>query len=255
MLFRSRMLERISAGTAHFVVAVSDSLRRVAVADRLAPARKFVVIGAGSSNGVDMERFSTTSQQRTEAQHENQDIAPVIGFIGRIHPDKGLDLLAAATEVLARRGSRGSLLVVGASDSPAGDELRTALEQSSWPVRLIGAQSDVAPALRRMDMLCLPTLREGFPNVVLEAAAAGVPTVATSATGVVDAVVDTKTGVICPDRDPEHLADLLSRLLASSELRGQMGEAARARAEATFARPQVWEKTAAYYASIMPRRS
>lgn len=245
-----RQLEKLSAGTAHRVVAVSESLRRIAVADRLGPAWKFDVIGSGSSNGVDIAHFATTSQQREAAQQEHKDITPVIGFIGRIHPDKGLDLLARATEVLARRGTLGSLLVVGASDDPQGENLRTTLEESSWDVTLTGPVSDVAPLLRRMDVLCLPTLREGFPNVVLEAAAAGIPTVATAATGVSDSIVDGETGLVCADRDPEHLADLLARLLDSSELRNQLGNQANMRTLAHFGREQVWKNAEKYYASL-----
>ena len=249
-----RQLEKISAGTAHRVVAVSESLRRVAIADRLAPSWKCDVIGAGSSNGVDIERFATTPKQREAAQQAHKDIAPVIGFIGRIHPDKGLDLLAQATEILARRGTPGSLLVVGAPDDPQGEEIWTTLKDSSWDVTLTGATPDVAPFLRRMDILCLPTMREGFPNVVLEAAAAGIPTVATAATGVVDSIVDGETGLICHDRNPEHLADLLARLLDSSELRYRLGDQAHARSAAQFGRDHVWKNTENYYASLCAPR-
>ena len=248
-----KMLERISVGASHSVVAVSDSLRQVAVADSLGAQAKFTVLGPGSSNGVDVQRFTVTPQERTAAQVAHSDISPVIGFIGRIHPDKGLDLLAQAAEILAERGVVGQLLVVGDSDDPAGETLKSRLRRSSWPVTLTGPLKDVSSALERMDLLCLPTLREGFPNVVLEAAAAGIPTVATAATGVPDAIDDGVTGLVSPNRDPETLANLLASLAESPAARTEMGEAARERVERLFTRPEIWSRTESYYASFLGR--
>lgn len=243
-------LERVSVACAHRVIAVSSTLRDVAVADRLGRAGKFRVIAAGSSNGVDVERFETTPEARAQAQADrwpDRPEVPVVGFIGRIHPDKGLDLLADAVEILAERQVPGRLLVVGGSDDPAGEDLVRRLEASRWDVEIVGAVDDVAPLLEVMDVLCLPTKREGFPNVVLEAAAAGIPTVATQATGVPDAVVDGVTGVVCSDREPATLADALYDLLSDRELCRSRGTAARSRVEAEFSRATVWASYESFY--------
>ncbi|WP_169796311.1 glycosyltransferase family 4 protein [Sanguibacter suarezii] len=255
-------LEKLSAACSHKVVAVSESLRKTAVADGVSPPHKMVVIGSGSSNGVDMERFAMTTEERTQAQNDRwpNDVRPVVGFIGRIHPDKGLDLLADAAEILATDRVAGRLLVVGESDAAEGEALKERLRSSPWEVELVGSTQDIVPFLRLMDVLCLPTLREGFPNVVLEAAAAGIPTVATAATGVVDAVVDGTTGLICADRDPRLLAGHLAWLLGDPGRRTTLGENALSLTGTEFSQLLVWQGAEGFYARVtaanqaVPRR-
>jgi glycosyltransferase involved in cell wall biosynthesis len=249
-------IERLCVACSHAVIAVSDSLKHMALADRLGRASKFGVIGAGSSNGVDLARFAVTDEERAHAQAERwtDNLLPVVGFVGRIHPDKGLDLLVDAVEVLAERGVNGRLLVVGGPDDPTGEELTARLRRLPWEVELTGPVGDVAPLLRVMDILCLPTKREGFPNVILEAAAAGIPTVATRATGVVDAVVPAATGLVVDKRDPDDLANALQHLIESATDRVAYGHAARNHVERLFSRQSVWDATEAFYARLAGRR-
>jgi len=245
-----KTLERVACLSAHDVLAVSHSLRDVAIADRLVPSHKVVVLGRGSSNGVDMDRFAVTSAERRAAKVERWPDAPsvpTIGFVGRIHPDKGLDILADAVGILAADGVPGRLLVVGGGDGEQGESLITRLRESGFDVEFTGAVPDVAPYLRLLDVLCLPTRREGFPNVVLEAASAGIPTIATRATGIPDAILDGETGLICPTRDPEDLAEALRTLLESADMRVSVGSAARHFVLMNFERELVHSNLLAYY--------
>ena len=245
-----RWLEKASAASATDVVAVSASLRDVAVADGI--ASRIHVIGAGSSHGVDVERFTVTPDQRAAARAvrwpDGSDL-PVVGFVGRLHPDKGLDTLVDAVRLLDRRGIRGRLLLVGGEEGASHllDGLRDA---GGWASETTGHVSDVAPYVALMDLLCLPSRREGFPNVVLEAAVAGVACVGTPATGVVDAIVDGQTGVLAADHTPEALADALEPLLRDAEGRARLGAAARERALAHFDQRDVWAAYERHYAAL-----
>jgi glycosyltransferase involved in cell wall biosynthesis len=243
--------ERVACAVAHDAVAVSSSLRTRALDDRLLPAPKISVLGHGSSNGVDLARFATTPAERRAAQAERwpgEPRLPVLGFIGRVHPDKGVDLLADALAELSGRGRTGRLLVVGSPDA-GGDLYEERLRATGFRVEFTGSVPDVVPYLRLMDVLCLPTKREGFPNVVLEAGAAGIPTVATRATGIDDAVVDGRTGLVAASRDPRELADLLESVLCDEDARARMGREAREMVAERFARPAVWERYEAFYRS------
>lgn len=243
-------LERLAMRCATDVVAVSASLRQRAIELRLVAPDGIQVLGSGSSNGVDLSAADSIDAGRmTELRTQLGigDGAPVIGFVGRLTKDKGIEVLAAAMRLLAQRGVAYRLLVVGPIDDSQSGELLTTLRDTGTPPIETGHVTDPAPYYRLMALLCLPTLREGFPNVVLEAAAAGIPTVTTDATGARDSVIDGVTGLISKAGDAGSLADCLADLLtATPAKRKKMGEMARARAEAEFARPLVWANMEAH---------
>jgi glycosyltransferase involved in cell wall biosynthesis len=107
-----------------------------------------------------------------------------------------------------------------------------------------------------MDLVALPSYREGFPVVALEAAAMGLPIVATRVPGCVDAVQDGITGTLAPPRDPAALASALERYLSDPALRARHGEAARRHVVTEFRPEALWEAVLAEYRSLLrPRRS
>jgi glycosyltransferase involved in cell wall biosynthesis len=118
-------------------------------------------------------------------------------------------------------------------------------------VHLTGVEWDTPPLYAAMDVVALPTYREGFPNVALEAAAMALPIVATRVPGVVDAVQDEVTGTLVAPRDAAALAGALQRYLGDPALRDRHGQAARRRVLAEFRREAIWEATAAEYRSAM----
>ncbi|WP_197055614.1 glycosyltransferase family 4 protein [Microbacterium sp. ZOR0019] len=236
-------LESLTMRLSTEVIANSRSL-----ADRVGElglngAREVTVLGAGSSHGVDAVHFSPRADvpalDRDVAEWVGSSPGPVVGFVGRLHPDKGIDTLLAALRVCADRGLAAPLLLVGGDEGAAPDALAAAAD-TRIPVHTTGFAADVRPLLRAMDVLVLPSRREGFPNVVLEAAAMEVPAIVSDATGCVDAVIDDVTGMITPVGDAGALADALITLLQDGERRTQLGAAARDRAVAEFAPETVW---------------
>lgn len=254
-----RFTERVACGCAHTVVCVSDSLRARAIEIGLTPSAKALVVGAGSSNGVELDRFRLDAALREEAGRTRERLrldgsSPTVGFIGRLTRDKGIVELIDAFERLYEQDPSRRLLLVG--DAESGDPLprRThdVLESHPGIVRT-GFVSETAPYYQLMDVLCLPSYREGFPNAPLEAAAAGKPTVTTDATGARDSVVDGQTGLIVKLGDVEALTAALDRLLGDSKLCTEMGLQAQRRAAELFSPKGIWQGLETVYAEALSR--
>ena len=241
-----RTMERAGCAAATDVVAVSHSLRALLVAEGVARVDKVRVPGHGSANGVDLTRFRRPSQGAAARARESLGVpvaGPVLGVVGRVTRDKGLQDLPAiwrcvhADHPAAWLVVVGTAEVVGAADAAALQSLR-AMPQ----VRVAGELCDVERAYAATDVLLLLSKREGLGMVALEAAACGIPTVGYAVTGVVDAVEDGRTGLLLEGGDVAGVARGVSRLLADADLRRQLGEAAARRVEQDFAREQVWRR-------------
>jgi glycosyltransferase involved in cell wall biosynthesis/nucleoside-diphosphate-sugar epimerase len=240
--------ERLTAGCATEVLCVGNSLLDRALELGLFPAEKAKVLGLGSSNGVDCERFFPASPERREAVRTDFGLGnePVIGFVGRVCYDKGVDTLVEAfLSIRARRHVK--LLIVGGEL----EEERPVTAQTLHTIRThpdivwLGLVSDTAPCYHAMDVLALPSLREGFPNVVLEAAASGVPAVVRRSTGSVDAVQPGTTGLVVDTPQPEELAAALETLLEDAQ-HTAFSSAAREFVTTYYSRDRVWADLADY---------
>ena len=237
------MMEWLTCRFATVVVCVSPSLRLRAIALGVVSPTRCVVLGAGSSNGVDLDRFRPARHEAERLQLRqslglSHDI-PIIGFVGRLTEDKGITDLITLFERLTKRGNM-HLVLVGdvESNNPLPEQTMKTIAKRA-DIAVTGWVSDPSPYFRIFDLLVFPSRREGFSNAVLEAAASGVPAVATRATGTVDAVQHGVTGLIV-DTTPEAIETAIVGLLADDNRRQQMGVAARRRAETEFSRERVW---------------
>jgi glycosyltransferase involved in cell wall biosynthesis len=252
------LAERVACGVANRVVCVSPSLRQRALELRLVSPAKALVIGGGSSNGVDVERFAPTPASLQRARELRAELgiepgAPVIGFVGRLTRDKGIVELAEAFARLRERRPEARLLLVGDHEDgdPVPEATRRMLEDDPGVIHA-GWVQDVAPYFHVCDVVALPTYREGFPNIAVEAASAAKPVVTTDATGARDAVVDGETGLIVPVRDAPALAAALDRLLASPAWAGQLGLNGQRRARESFHPEVIWRGLLGLYADLSP---
>lgn len=223
-------MEMLTAAMSTVIVANSPSLASKFTEMGLAPASKVHRTTPGSSHGVDSEHFAPRPPDTVLAQSLGILLGnPVIGFVGRLTHDKGLDTLVTAAEMLKSHAPDAQLLVVGSQDEPDSRRYLALLRSSGLRVVTVDFVEDVRPFLSLMTFLVLPSLREGFPNVVLEAAAMGIPAVTTTATGAVDSVTDRETGLVVPVNDARALADAASFLLEHPDECRDFGRAARER--------------------------
>ncbi len=240
-----RLTERIAAAAATRVISVSHSNATVAVDEGLVARAKMRVILGGSINGVDSERFRPpASAEARGAARAALGIPPdarVVGFVGRLAREKGLAELASAWRELREELPDLRLLLVGPHEPH--DPLPPALERelrTDGRVLLTGPADDTPRFYSAMDIVALPTYREGFPVVPLEAAASGIPVVATRVPGCTDAIVDGVTGTLVPRYDARALAQALRTYLLDGELRRRHGAAARDRAVRDFDQRRLW---------------
>jgi len=251
------LTEWVACHAAGQVLCVSPSLRERAIALGLVEAERCSVAGKGTSNGIDTAHWRRTPEaeatgRRTRAALGIPETAPVVGFVGRLVRDKGIvELYEAFTRLLPSFPELRLLLVGRFEDGdPIPAELRARMERDP-AVRMAGFAVDVAPYYWAMDVLALPTYREGFPGVPLEAQAASVPAVCTDATGAVDALVDGVTGLRVAVGDAAALESALRRLLGDAELRRHMGQAGPGWVQENFERDVVWKHLLACYRSFL----
>jgi len=160
----------------------------------------------------------------------------VVGFIGRVSRDKGVGTLVQAVSSSEIRSNVKLLLIGGVEDARLAEDVRVLGQR----VTIVEWTDDVWGYLAAIDVLCLPSLREGFPNVVLEAASAGKPSITTRATGAIDSVVDGVTGLLVDVEDDRALTRAINRLAVDSGLVESLGRAAREWAAAEFQPESIW---------------
>jgi glycosyltransferase involved in cell wall biosynthesis len=253
--------ERVACALAHQVLCVSHSVRDVAIAERLCPPDKIKVLLHGSVNGVDAvgqfnpRNLSPAARDEVRARYGIAPDALVAGFVGRVVRDKGLTELAQAWQELRAAFPDLHLLIVGPFEpqDPLPVEVE-ALLRSDPRVHLAGECGNVAPLYAAMDLLVLPTYREGLVIVALEAAAMELPIVATRIPGCVDAVQDGVTATLVPVRDAVALEAAVRRYLGDPELRRRHGQAGRQLVLRDFAQPVLWEALYQEYTRLLRDR-
>jgi glycosyltransferase involved in cell wall biosynthesis len=238
--------------------ADSPSQREFLLAEGLLTPGKLKVIGAGSLAGVDVDRFSRArfSAESCVALRQSLGIGahiPVLLFVGRITAEKGIRELMQAFAGVKRQGSTAHLLIVGQFDDDGGMPGSITREEITRhaDAHIIGYTERPEAYMAIADILCLPSYREGFGTVVIEAASLGVPTVGSHIYGLSDAVKQGETGLLVDPRDSASLQAALLQLLADDALRARMGLAARQRAYTLFDAKRVNAAVVQDYASLL----
>lgn len=223
-------MEKLTSRFAHKVICISDSVREVGMENDIFNRKKAVVILKGSSNGIDLARFdpSKVSQEQTEALKKELGIDAsnfIYGFVGRIIDRKGINELVSAFDTLYQTDASLRLVIVGPVEESQLDNKELVTKMDKHPaIYSVGTQSDVPLYLSIMDVFCLPAWWEGFGNVSVQAAAMGLPVIATDVTGSKDAVSNGFNGVLLPPKSVEELQEAMLMLQKDAVLRALFGK-------------------------------
>ncbi|MDI9817776.1 MULTISPECIES: glycosyltransferase family 4 protein [unclassified Legionella] len=214
----------------------SDFLIQHKIIDR----RKISVLGSGSIAGVDLARFdksnfSILENKNTRISLGIKDDELVLLFLGRITKDKGIFELIESFSQLLKEKHNIVLLIVGPFEQGIEQEIRAyAKHLGDEKIVFAGFSSQPENYMAIADILCLPSYREGFGTVVIEAAAMELPTVGTRIYGLTDAIVDGETGLLVEPKDVLQLTEALKAIILDNELRLKMAKNARERVVREF---------------------
>lgn len=221
-----RLYERLQAFLWRFfdrVVCVSQSYRQLAVAAGV-PDRKITVV----HNAIRSSYQALGAQARGEARAALglDDDAQVVAIIGRLGIEKGHRLFVDAAAQLAPRFPKARFLIAGEGAQRAEIEAQVAQLKLGGTVRLLGHRNDLPAIYPALDLLAMASLREGLPNVLLEAMLHGVPGVAMAVGGIPEVISDGVDGLLVPPGDLARFVDSLTILLGDPVRRAAMGAAA-----------------------------
>ncbi len=195
---------------------------------------KSIVFAKGSISGVDLTRFKFNEGMRTAIRQQLNipNGAIVFLFLGRLTRDKGvLDLAQAWHDT---RFSKAHLIYAGPDEQNMQIQITRLAENDKKNIHFTGHTNAPEYYMSAADVLCLPSYREGFGSVVIEAASIGIPTVASRIYGITDAVIDGETGMLHKPRDIKAIKNCIENIMNNEALRLKLGQQAQVRAMEYF---------------------
>jgi glycosyltransferase involved in cell wall biosynthesis len=225
------------------------------VDEGIASALNIQVLADGSICGVDASRFKPNAEvkKNIRAELEIPEGSTVALFMGRLKKDKGVLDLARAFGELESEVTNLHVLFVGPDEEHLADQILQLTSYRRNQVRFIGHVNNPEDFIAAADFLCLPSYREGFGLVTIEAAAVGIPTLASCIYGITDAIVDGVTGILHEPGDLAGIAEGLRTMAAIPQTRISMGDAAQKRALELFSTSRIVNAQQSYYKSLIQK--
>lgn len=251
------VVEKITYGCATRIYPNSYGLERFILDNRYTSAKKLKVIGKGSSNGIDTAFFDPSRYPKNELLELRKSLSIaatdfVYIFVGRLVKDKGITELVGAFDKLAKKKSGIKLILVGMyeKDLDPLDDATNEIITTNKDIIATGTQRDVRPYLALADVLTFPSYREGFPNVVMEAGAMGLPSIVSDINGCNEIISEGDNGVIVPVKSEQSLMEAMEALLLDPEKLRKLAKNARPMILERFERRYIWEELLKEYRTL-----
>ncbi len=226
----AKACEKFACRSAHYVIVISDFLRDQALKEGLLPIERMEVLGAGSSKGVNLNKFQLDDTIKANAIRirnglgiNDDDI--VVGYAGRLTEEKGIREFLMAFSNIRKSNGAVHMMLIGDQDKrcPLPQAVIDKIDRDN-NIHSIGFTDDIVSYLAALDIFVLPTYREGFGNVLIEASALAKPVIGTNNTGCSNAMIDGKTGILVQMHDASSLEKALRQLIENPDKRSEMGK-------------------------------
>ena len=214
--------------------------------------KPLVIIGNGNVNGIDLDYFQPSEVVSALAHKYKRDDLFTFCFVGRVVGDKGMNELAHALQRLLGDHPNVRLLIVGSFEDKL-DPVQPATKEfflNSPQVDFMGWQDDIRPFLAASDAFVFPSYREGFPNVLLQAGAMGLPIIATDINGANEIIIQGENGVIIPPKDEDSLFLAMKSFAENLVLIRQMAGKARQLIASRYEQRALWNSLLDFYTSL-----
>lgn len=219
------LIEKITCALSTHIECVSKSNLKLGIADKLFSEEKATVVWNGSTGGINLQKFNNSMHDAYRIEIRNklgiEKNTLVYGFVGRINRDKGVAELFSA--FFSHERNAVLMLIGNVEDKSILDAPLVIEGIREGRIKMVNFVNDIEKYYCAMDVLVLPSYREGFGNVVIEAAAMGTPAIVSRIPGPIDATIENETALVVPPKDIESLSKAMDKL-ADSALRQEMGE-------------------------------
>jgi glycosyltransferase involved in cell wall biosynthesis len=248
-----KAIDRLIVVCANRVFADSASQCKFLESEGVVQSESVVVLGEGSVAGVDLARFHPDASARAALRGElgisNEKL--VFLFVGRLVRDKGVFDLIDAFALVSAEQPQWELWMVGPDEDNIQSDLEVRGARSGARIRWFDSTPSPERFMAAADTFVLPSYREGFGSVIIEAAACGIPCIAYRIDGVIDAIVENSTGLFVNKGDIQSLSNSMKRIGSEHDLRFALGEAARVRAAKDFSSSAVSDAWQKFYSSVL----
>ena len=252
-----KFCEKIACRLPDRIITISGSLKAHVAEENLVSKERIEVLGAGSSKGVDLDEFRRSEERIANGRKIKQSLGInddelVIGCLGRMTEEKGVLELLSAFRSLRTTHPNVHLLLMGHKDQRKPFSPETSQLLSASPdTHVLDFHDNVPDYIAAMDILVLPSYREGFGNALIEASAMRVPVVASDIPGCRDAVLPGMTGLLVKPRDAKELEKALAELIENPDRRAVMGQNGERWVRENFDRNMVWGRLIQVYEQVL----